>query len=109
MASPFFIVMNLRKYNSLPPDIKKAFDEELPPYWNGEAGRIWNREEQIGMDEVKKTPGHELITLSPAERKAWNERAKTMNGPWAQALEAKGLPGKMLLSEKYKAIEKYLR
>ncbi|HEX7535291.1 MAG TPA: TRAP transporter substrate-binding protein [Syntrophales bacterium] len=109
MASPFFIVMNLKKYNALPADIKKAFDEELPPYWNSEAGKIWNREEQTGIEEVKKTAGHEFITLSAADRKLWNERAKTINGPWAQALEAKGLPGKMLIAEKYKAIEKYLR
>jgi TRAP-type transport system periplasmic protein len=109
MASPFFIVMNLRKYNALPADIKKAFDEELPPYWNGEAAKIWDRHEQIGIEEVKKTAGHEFIALSAAERKLWNERAKTINGPWAQALEVKGLPGKKLIEEKYKAIEKYIR
>ncbi len=109
MASSFFIVMNLGKYNALPADIKKAFDEELPPYWNFEAAKIWDREEAKGIELVKNTPGHQFITLSPAERKLWNERAKTTNGPWAQALEAKGLPGKMLLEEKYKAIEKYLK
>jgi TRAP-type C4-dicarboxylate transport system substrate-binding protein len=109
MASSFYIVMNLKKYNSLPPDIKKAFDEELPPYWNGEAARIWDREEQQGIDLVKKTAGHQYITLSPEEQRLWNEKAKAVNGPWAQAMEAKGLPGKMLLEEKYKAIAKYVR
>jgi TRAP-type C4-dicarboxylate transport system substrate-binding protein len=108
-ASPFFMVMNLQKYNSLPDDIKKAFDEELPAYWNRESGKIWDRSEKEGMELVRKTPGHQIITLSPEERKVWNDRAKSINNAWAQALEAKKLPGKKLVEEKLKAIEKYIR
>ena len=109
MAVGFFIVMNMNKYNSLPPDAKKALDEELPPYWNDVAAKIWDREEQAGIELVKKTKGHEYITLSPEEQKRWNERAKEINGPWAKAMEAKGLPGNMLLEEKYKAIANYVK
>jgi len=109
MASSFYIVMNLRKYNSLPPDMKKALDEELPPYWNDAAAKIWDMEEQQGIELVKKTPGHEYITLSPEEQRLWNEKAKATNGPWVKAMEAKGLPGKMLLEEKYKAIANYVK
>lgn len=109
MAVGFFIVMNMNKYNSLPPDAQKALDEELPPYWNDAAAKIWDREEQAGIELVKKTKGHEYITLSPEEQKRWNERAKEINGPWAKAMEAKGLPGNMLLEEKYKAIANYVK
>jgi TRAP-type C4-dicarboxylate transport system substrate-binding protein len=108
-ASAFFVVLNLQKYNTLPADVKKAFDEELPTYWNMEAGKIWDRWEDIGRELVKKTPGHEFITLSPEEKKKWQERAKTVNGPWASAMEAKGLPGKKLIEEKLRAIEKYIK
>lgn len=109
LAAPFFMVMNLSKYNSLPPDIKKAFDEELPAYWNMEAAKNWDRWEEMGKDLARKTKGHQLIILSPDERRKWRERAMTINGPWASALEARGLPGKKLLEEKLSAIQKYIK
>jgi len=108
-ASPFFLVMNLKKYNVLPPDIKKTLDEEFPEYFMKEAGKISDRWEEIGRELVKKTPGHEFIILSPEEKSVWIERAKTINGPWASALEARGLPGKRLVEEKLRAIEKYVK
>lgn len=107
LASPFFHIMNLKKYNSLPEDIKKALDEELPAYWNREAGKIWDRYEEDGKELVRKTSGHELILLSPEEKAKWRERAMSINGPWAAALEAKGLPGKKLVDEKLLGMQKY--
>jgi TRAP-type C4-dicarboxylate transport system substrate-binding protein len=108
-ASPFFVIMNMEKYNSLPADIKKAFDEELAPFWNVEAAKIWDRWEGLGRELIKNTPGHELVILSPAEKNEWREKAKSINSSWASALEAKGLPGKKLLEEKLRAIAKYVK
>lgn len=108
-ASPFFVVMNIKKYNALPPEIKKAFDEELPEYLTGVAGKLCDQSEEIARELVKKTPGHEFITLSPTEKSIWMESAKTVNGPWASALEGRGLPGKKLVEEKLRAIEKYIK
>jgi TRAP-type C4-dicarboxylate transport system substrate-binding protein len=108
-ASPFFILMNIQKYNSLPSDIRKAFDEELTDYWTRESAKLWDRLEQESYEFMKKKPDHEIITLSPEEKKKWQERAMTINDPWASALEAKGLPGKMLVKEKYRAIQKYVK
>ena len=107
--SPFYIVMNLKKYNSLPPDVKKAIDDELTPYWNNEAGKIWDRYEGLAREIARKTPKHEVIILSEAEKKAWMDAATSINDSWASGLEAKGLPGKKLVEEKLKAIAKYLK
>jgi TRAP-type C4-dicarboxylate transport system substrate-binding protein len=109
MASPFLIIMNKRKWESLPADMKQAFDKELTPYWNKQGGTIWDRWEADGKELVKKTKGHEYIIPSPAEKKQWREKAMSVNDAWAAALEAKGLPGKKLLEEKYKAISKYIK
>jgi len=108
-SSPFFIIMNMEKYNSLPPDIKKVFDEELANFWNMESAKIWDRWEEVGRELVRKTPGHEFITLSSEEKMKWQERAKAVNDSWASGLEAKGLPGKKLVEEKLRAIEKYVK
>jgi TRAP-type C4-dicarboxylate transport system substrate-binding protein len=108
-ASPFLIVMNKGKWASLPADIRETMDKELAPYWNKKGGEIWDKWEAIGKEFVRKTPGHEYITLSPAEKKLWRERAMTVNAKWASAIEAKGLPGKKLVDEKLKAIDKYIK
>lgn len=109
VSSPFFNVINLKKYNSLPEDIRKALDEELPKYWNAEAAKIWDRRDKEGKELAKTKKGHELITLSPEERAKWTARAVSINEAWAAALEAKGLPGKKLVEEKLKAIGKYAK
>jgi TRAP-type C4-dicarboxylate transport system substrate-binding protein len=101
--------MNLNKYRSLPPDMKKAFEEDLPPYWNMEAAKIYERGDEEAKELVRKTPGHEIIILSPEEKTKWRERTMSINGPWASTLEARGLPGKKLVEEKVKAIEKYIK
>ena len=109
IASPFLILMNKQKWESLPADMKQAIDKELTPYWNNQGGAIWDRWEAEGREFVKSAKGHQFINLSPEERKKWRERAMTVNTAWAAALDAKGLPGKKLLEEKYKAISKYVK
>ncbi len=109
ISAPFFHIMNLKKYNSLPADIRKALDEELPTYWNREAGKIWDRRDEEGRELARKKAGHELITLSPDEMTRWRERAVSINNAWAAALEAKGLPGKKLLEEKNRLMQKYIK
>lgn len=109
IASPFLIIMNKQKWESLPADMKQVFDKELTAYWNKQGGMIWDRWEANGKELVKKTKGHEYIVLSPEEKKKWREKAMSVNDAWAAALEAKGLPGKKLLEEKYKAISKYIK
>jgi TRAP-type C4-dicarboxylate transport system substrate-binding protein len=109
LTSPHFLVMNLKKWNSLPPDIRKAFDEELTPYWNMESAKIWDRWMEMGLELVKKTPGHELIVLPAQERKRWIEKALTVNDLWLAKTKVKGIAAKTLLEEKLKAVSEYTK
>ena len=43
------------------------------------------------------------------ESKKFTEVATSINAKWAEKLEAKRLPGKKLLEEKMKAIQKYIQ
>lgn len=109
IASPFFIIMNKQKWESLPADMKQIIDKEFTSYWNKESAMIWDRWETTGREFVRNAKGHQYITLSPEEKKKWREKAISVNEAWAASLEAKGLPGKKLLEEKYKAISKYIK
>jgi TRAP-type transport system periplasmic protein len=107
-SCPFMFIMNKAKWDSLPPDIKKAWEEELIPYWNKKNGEIYDRWEKEGIELVKKL-GHEVIVPTPEENKKFMAVAMSVNGKWAAGLEAKGLPGKKLLEEKTKLIQKYIK
>lgn len=99
-------VMNLEKYNALPADIKKLFDqvsEWLPPAF----GKARGATERDSVDFVKQQGG-KVITYTPEQRAAWLKAAMVVNDKWAEGLEAKGQPGKKLLSERYAFLKQYL-
>ena len=65
----FYCVMNKEKWNSLPPDIQKIFNEVSAQILD-EQGRLWNEMDIEGRDFFKEKGG-QLITLSDAEAPKW--------------------------------------
>jgi TRAP-type C4-dicarboxylate transport system substrate-binding protein len=101
-----FTVMNLDKYNSLPPDLKKVIDE-LSGVWGAEyAGAIWDKGEEEGIDAIAKA-GVQLHKLSDAQRSAWTEKTKSVEVEWVTSMEAKGLPAKQALADLKDLLKKY--
>ena len=94
-VTAFFVAMNLDKWNSLPKDIQKVFDEigkESAEYH----GQTWNKMEIEGYEFAKKQ-GHTFITLPPDELNRWHEKVMPLHDKYVQKLESQGLPGKEAL------------
>lgn len=103
--SGFAQFMNLDKWDSLPPDIKKAFTEvskEAVIY----SGERWD-EEQVQGYELGKEKGHVFITLPPEEAKRCMEILEPVFKDYVKRMEAKGLPGRESLEYRNQLIEKY--
>jgi len=101
----FFVAMNLDKWNSLPKDIQKVFDEvskESAEYH----GQAWNEMEIEGYKFAKEL-GHTFITLPPEELARWHERVIPLHDKYVQSVEDKGLPGKEALDYCKEQAEKY--
>lgn len=89
-APSWYMVMNPTKWKSLPPDIQKALEDS----------NVWGKQETIKMNdgEVKSArewyvkQGMEIITLTPQERKAWEEYTMSRYMIIAKELDAKGYP-----------------
>jgi TRAP-type C4-dicarboxylate transport system substrate-binding protein len=101
-----FTIMNLDKYNSLPPDLRAVIDE-LSGAWGAEfSGAVWDKGEEEGLAAIK-TAGLQHHKLTDAQRAAWREKTKVVEDAWVRTMEAKGLPAKQALADLRELIAKY--
>jgi TRAP-type C4-dicarboxylate transport system substrate-binding protein len=96
--TPFYVIMNQQKWDSLPADVKKVF-EELSGDWAVEfSGKTRDREEKEAADTARQK-GVEFITLSPEESAKIQQLVAPVREAYAAELEAKRLPGRKMLQE----------
>jgi TRAP-type C4-dicarboxylate transport system substrate-binding protein len=70
-TTTFFVVMNLDKWNALPSDTKKIFDEVSDKYTDVH-GKVWDKTDQEGR-KYALSLGNEFITLSDEESARWRK------------------------------------
>ena len=105
-ASSLYLVMNMKKWNSLPPDIQKIFVDAGKEHWLGFAGA--QDDFKVGViQRYAALPGHEIIRMSDTERARWLAKAQPLFDKWASDMEAKGLPGKAYLADVLALAKKY--
>jgi TRAP-type C4-dicarboxylate transport system substrate-binding protein len=95
MMGLHFCVMNLEKWNSLPSDVQKVFDDVNDKFVL-KAGKIWDYHQIEGMDYGIQH-GMEVIEIPPDEAKRWTARLKPVQDEYVAEMAAKGLPGKEVL------------
>lgn len=101
----FFVAMNQKKFDSLPPDVKKVL-EELSGDWAVDfAGKAWDKFDNDARNDVKGK-GIEFINLPDQEKAKWKKILAPIGEEYAADLEAKKLPGKKILAELRKISEK---
>jgi TRAP-type C4-dicarboxylate transport system substrate-binding protein len=67
----FYVVMNQRKWNSLPEDIKKVFNQ-VSAEWIEKTAHSWNENEINGATFLLKHKG-QIITLQDSEMARWQK------------------------------------
>ena len=107
----FVIMMNLNTWNSLPPDIQQEIMSV-----SGVEGAEWAGDAAFGpqakdetLAEVKKMGlKFERVPLDAGEIEKWKKIAgEPIWNEWVEQMEKKGLPGKKVLDEARKLLEKY--
>lgn len=69
--SPFFLVMNRKKYESLTPDLRKALEDTTGKTLSLKATAAYDRRGEEALQAVRGKPGTEIIKLDPAEQQRW--------------------------------------
>lgn len=67
-----YTLMNQRRYDSLPDDLKKVVDDASAKVFSN-WGRWWKETDQEAIDAAKAN-GNEIIPMSDEERETWRER-----------------------------------
>jgi TRAP-type C4-dicarboxylate transport system substrate-binding protein len=93
--SPFIVSMNRKRYESLPPDIKKIIDDTTGLEMSMGGARSYDKKNTAALAAAKKE--REVISLSPEERKRWLELFKTLAKQQGEEVDKKGLPGSALV------------
>ena len=106
----FICAMNLNTWNKLPDDVKKVIDKYSGRYGAIEisAIRMWDQWDVYYKEWLKKNTKNEIIEWSDAEKaKAQNLMKDALVEKWVANAEAKGAPGRKILDECMKLIQKY--
>ncbi len=81
-TTAMFVVMNKDKWNALPDEVKKVFDE-LSDQWVDVHGNAWDKADQEGR-EFTKSLDNEVIQLSEEESRKWREAVEPVIMDYAQ-------------------------
>jgi len=88
----FFVTMNKEKWNRLPPDIQKIFEQVSLEYAE-KMGQAWDDADIEAKEFVLKKGGHKFIPASKEQVAMAREKMKPIIGDYLQRMKAKNLPG----------------
>jgi len=102
----FFMVMNRKTWESLPPDIQKSIDEVSSLHISEMGGKAFDTESTEAFKLLSER-GIERYRLPAEELKKWKDAVAPIRDWWVTEMQAKGLPAKEVLAEILRLSEKY--
>ena len=103
---PFAVVMNMDKWNGLPDDVKKVFDE-LRVEQTKWTGNYMDDHVKTAMDWSVKNQGVEVINLPADEKAKWDAKLDPMTAKWIADAKAEGLPAEQIVDDIEALIQKH--
>jgi TRAP-type C4-dicarboxylate transport system substrate-binding protein len=105
-TTTFQVSMNQKRWDSLPADVKRAFESQSGEAWWREVGEIWTKSEDFGIGLAVKA-GNKHIQLSEAELAAFREKLEPVVQRWVNEVKGQGIDGEMLVRVAREQIAKY--
>jgi TRAP-type C4-dicarboxylate transport system substrate-binding protein len=90
------VVMNKRKWDSLPDDVKKAIDETTGLAMSMEAGKVYD-DTNVPMRNLCMKKGMQVLQLPAGEKEKLKSITMPIRDEWVLDMTAKGFPGQAIL------------
>ena len=94
-TSAWYVIMNKKKWDSIPPDWQKAI-EKLNAEWIEKTGKAWDEIDASGKAFALKQGG-KVLTLSKQEGENWVKAVQPVLADYVKMAKEKGLPGDEVL------------
>jgi len=104
-TTAMFVVMNRDKWNSLPPDIQKIF-EDTSREWVAIHGAEWDKSDADGR-AFTLSLGNEIISLSQEENARWVKTVRPIIDNYIKNKNKEGLPGTKAVAEIEGLLKRY--
>ena len=104
-TTAMFVVMNLKKWNSLPANVRKVM-EEVSAQWIDVHGKAWDQIDQEGR-EYTLSLGNKIVPLSESENSRWKNAIRPIIDNYIREVSAKGLPAEKAVKEVENLIAQY--
>lgn len=91
-TTTMFVVMNLKKWNDLPEDLKAVFTK-VSSEWVDVHGKEWDQGDKLGI-EFSKSLKNSVVSLSAKESEAWKKAVEPVINEYVAEAGKKGIDGK---------------
>jgi TRAP-type C4-dicarboxylate transport system substrate-binding protein len=105
----FMFLMNKKKYESLPPDLKKVIDansgRNLAPF----AIKVWDMIDQDGLKAMQAKPKNKFVTLSAEETAKFKSQVQSVYARFKAEIDKAGGDGGKVIADAQALVEKYAK
>jgi len=103
---PFAVVMNQKKWQMLPEDVKKVM-EDLRVEQSEWTGNYMDNHVKESMTWSVNTQNVEVIKLSAAEKSEWDAKLQEITDKWVEEAKGKGVAAAAIVKDMQISIKKY--
>lgn len=96
-TTAMFIVMNKQKWEALPKEAKKVF-EDVSREWIAVSGKAWDDADADGYKYIAEL-GNKVIKLSAEESAKWEKAVDPVVDEYVKNMDARKVPGKQAVTE----------
>jgi TRAP-type C4-dicarboxylate transport system substrate-binding protein len=98
-VTPMSVVMNKKRWNSLPNFAKEAIDRASGRRWGLHAARVYDAHDADAARDAQRTGTLKIYKMTATELEKIRETLKPLEKEWMESMSTKGIPGEDLLNE----------
>ena len=104
-TTSFSVIINEDRWNGLPDDIRKIFEDASGRDWHAKVGDIWDGAEAFGI-KLATDSGNEHVQLSDEEWAAFEAAVGPVVDRWIAEMNEKGIDGQALYDQAVELVSK---